>query len=217
MSKNRNLISGIDWWTILLFLMIALFGWINIYGSSYTTDQTEIWDFSHRAGKQLMWIITAVFLGTIILVIEEKAYDVLGYIFYGAMLLLLIITPILARDIKGSLSWINIGPVSLQPAEFAKCFTAIAVAKFMSRHGYSVKSIRDLFIPLVLIGIPAVIIMIAQKETGSALVFLSFLLVFYRQGMSGYILLWGLISIVLFVLVIRFGEMSIPFGVGPIY
>jgi rod shape determining protein RodA len=214
MSKNRNLISGIDWWTILLFLMIALFGWINIYGSSYTTDQTEIWDFSHRAGKQLMWIITAVFLGTIILVIEEKAYDVLGYIFYGAMLLLLIITPILARDIKGSLSWINIGPVSLQPAEFAKCFTAIAVAKFMSRHGYSVKSIRDLFIPLVLIGIPAVIIMIAQKETGSALVFLSFLLVFYRQGMSGYILLWGLISIVLFVLVIRFGEMSIPFGVG---
>jgi len=214
MSKNRNIISGIDWWTILLFLMIALFGWINIYGSSYTTDQTEIWDFSHRAGKQLMWIITAVFLGTIILVIEEKAYDVLGYIFYGAMLLLLIITPILARDIKGSLSWINIGPVSLQPAEFAKCFTAIAVAKFMSRHGYSVKSIRDLFIPLVLIGIPAVIIMIAQKETGSALVFLSFLLVFYRQGMSGYILLWGLISIVLFVLVIRFGEMSIPFGVG---
>ena len=214
MSKNRNLISGIDWWTILLFLMIALFGWINIYGSSYTTDQTEIWDFSHRAGKQLMWIITAVFLGTIILVIEEKAYDVLGYIFYGAMLLLLIITPILARDIKGSLSWINIGPVSLQPAEFAKCFTAIAVAKFMSRHGYSVKSIRDLFIPLVLIGIPVVIIMIAQKETGSALVFLSFLLVFYRQGMSGYILLWGLISIVLFVLVIRFGEMSIPFGVG---
>ena len=212
--RNRSIISGIDWWTIILFLMIALFGWLNIYGSSYSFDQTSIWDFSNRAGKQLVWLATAVIMGSIILMIEEKTYDVLGYIFYGAMILLLIITPLLARDIKGSLSWINIGPISLQPAEFAKCFTAIAVAKYMSRYGYKVRDLRDLTIPFMLIGVPMLIIMVAQKETGSALVFISFLLAYYRQGMSGYVLSWGVVSILLFILVIRFGETALPFGLG---
>ena len=212
--RNRSIISGIDWWTIILFLMIALFGWLNIYGSSYSFDQTSIWDFSNRAGKQLVWLATAVVMGSIILMIEEKTYDVLGYIFYGAMILLLIITPLLARDIKGSLSWINIGPISLQPAEFAKCFTAIAVAKYMSRYGYKVRDLRDLTIPFMLIGVPMLIIMVAQKETGSALVFISFLLAYYRQGMSGYVLSWGVVSILLFILVIRFGETALPFGLG---
>ena len=214
MRKNRSIISGLDWWTILLFFIIALFGWLNIYGSSYSFDQTSIWDFSNRAGKQLVWIITAVVMGGIILIIEEKAYDVLGYVFYGAMILLLIITPILARDIKGSLSWLTIGPISLQPAEFAKCFTAIAIAKFMGQYGYKVRDLRDLIIPFALIGMPILIIMLAQRETGSALVFLSFLLVFYLQGMTGYVLGWGVASILLFILVIRFGELVLPLGLG---
>ena len=214
MSSNRSIISGIDWWTIILFLMIALFGWLNIYGSSYSFDQTSIWDFSNRAGKQLVWLATAVVMGGIILMIEEKAYDVLGYIFYGAMILLLIITPILARDIKGSYSWITIGPISLQPAEFAKCFTAIAIAKYMSRYGYRVRDLRDLTVPFLLIGVPMLIIMVAQRETGSALVFISFLLAFYRQGMSGYVLAWGAASAILFILVIRLGEVALPLGLG---
>ena len=212
--NNRSIISGIDWWTIGLFLVIALFGWLNIYGSSYSFDQTSIWDFSNRAGKQLVWLATAIVMGGIILMIEEKAYDVLGYIFYGAMILLLIITPLLARDIKGSLSWLTLGPISLQPAEFAKCFTAVAVAKFMSQYGYKVRDLRDLIIPFLLIGVPMLIIMVAQRETGSALVFASFLLVFYRQGMSGYVLSGGLVCVVLFILVILFTETSLPFGLG---
>ena len=214
MRNNRSIISGIDWWTIVLFLAIALFGWLNIYGSSYSFDQTSIWDFSNRAGKQLVWLATAVVMGGIILMIEEKAYDVLGYIFYGAMILLLIITPIFARDIKGSLSWLTIGPISLQPAEFAKCFTAIAIAKYMSQYGYRVRDLRDLTVPFLLIGVPMLIIMVAQRETGSALVFASFLLAFYRQGMSGYVLTWGAASVILFILVIRLGEVALPLGLG---
>ena len=214
MRQNRSIISGIDWWTIGLFLMIALFGWMNIYGSSYSFDQTSIWDFSNRAGKQLVWLAAAIGLGGIILMIEERTYDVLGYIFYGVMILLLIITPIFARDIKGSLSWLTIGPISLQPAEFAKCFTAIAVAKYMGQYGYKVRDLRDLIVPFILIGAPILIIMLAQRETGSALVFLSFLLVFYRQGMTGYVLSWGVASILLFILVIRFGETALPIGLG---
>ena len=216
MSNNRSIISGIDWWTIVLFLVIALFGWLNIYGSSYSFDQTSIWDFSNRAGKQLVWLATAVVMGAIILMIEEKAYDVLGYIFYAAMIVLLIITPIFARDIKGSYSWLTIGPISLQPAEFAKCFTAIAVAKYMSRYGYKVRDLRDLIVPFLLIGVPMLIIVVAQRETGSALVFISFLLAFYRQGMSGYVLSWGVVSILLFILVIRFGEIALPWGMGSV-
>ena len=212
--NNRSIISGVDWWTIIMFICIALFGWMNIYGSSYSFDQTSIWDFSNRAGKQLVWILTALFLGGVILMIEERVYDVLGYIFYGAMILLLVITPIFARDIKGSLSWLTLGPVSIQPAEFAKCFTAIALAKFMSRYGYKVRDLRDLLVPFGLIGLPILIIMLAQRETGSALVFLSFLLVFYRQGMTGYVLSWGVVSIILFIIVIRFGEIALPFGTG---
>jgi rod shape determining protein RodA len=204
----------LDWWTIGLFLVISLFGWLNIYGSSFTFEQTSIWDFSHRAGKQFMWIMTALAMGTIIVAVEEKIYDILGYIFYGAMILLLLITPLLARDINGSLSWINIGSVSLQPAEFAKCFTAIAVAKYMSRYGYRVRDLRDLFIPFAIIAVPMMIIMVAQRDTGSALVFLSFLLVFYREGMSGYVLLWGVFSILLFIIVIRFGGVAVPVGTG---
>lgn len=214
MRNNRSIISGIDWWTIVLFLVIALFGWLNIYGSSYSFDQTSIWDFSNRAGKQLVWLATAVVIGGIILMIEEKAYDILGYIFYGVMIVLLIITPIFARDIKGSLSWLTIGPISLQPAEFAKCFTAIAVAKYMSQYGYKVRDLRDLIVPFLLIGVPMLIIMVAQRETGSALVFASFLLVFYRQGMSGYVLSGGLVCVVLFILVILFGETALPIGLG---
>lgn len=214
MNKNRSIISGLDWWTIGLFLVISLFGWLNIYGSSFTFEQTSIWDFSHRAGKQFIWIMTALAMGTIIVAVEEKIYDILGYIFYGVMIVLLLITPLLARDINGSLSWINIGSVSLQPAEFAKCFTAIAVAKYMSRYGYRVRDLRDLLVPFAIIGVPLLIIMVAQRDTGSALVFLSFLLVFYREGMSGYVLLWGVISILLFVVVIRFCEVAVPWGIG---
>ena len=214
MRNNRSIISGIDWWTIVLFLVIALFGWLNIYGSSYSFDQTSIWDFSNRAGKQLVWLATAVVIGGIILMIEERTYDILGYIFYGVMIVLLIITPIFARDIKGSLSWLTIGPISLQPAEFAKCFTAIAVAKYMSQYGYKVRDLRDLIVPFLLIGVPMLIIMVAQRETGSALVFASFLLVFYRQGMSGYVLSGGLVCVVLFILVILFGETALPIGLG---
>ncbi|MBP3575003.1 MAG: rod shape-determining protein RodA, partial [Paludibacteraceae bacterium] len=137
-----------------------------------------------------------------------------GYIFYAVMIVLLIITPLFARDIKGSLSWLTLGPISLQPAEFAKCFTAIAVAKYMSRYGYKVRDLRDLIVPFLLMGVPMLIIMVAQRETGSALVFISFLLAFYRQGMSGYVLSWGVASILLFILVIRFGETTLPFGMG---
>jgi rod shape determining protein RodA len=204
MSRNGNLLKNLDWSTILIFLALTFFGWLNIYGASYTFDQSSIFDFSHRAGKQFVWILSALFMGSIILLIDYKTFDILAYIFYALMILLLLITPILAHNIKGSYSWITIGPVSLQPAEFAKCFTALAIAKYMGRYEYHLRNWRDLLIPFLIIGVPMVIIMFLQRETGSALVFAAFLLVFYRQGMTGWVLLAGLLAAITFVVAIRF-------------
>ena len=215
-SRSGNIWQHVDWMTVGLFLALAIFGWLNIYGASYTFDQTSIFDFSNRAGKQFVWMIGSVVLGGILLLIDYKTYDVLAYIAYGAMLLLLLATPFLAHDIKGSMSWISLGPVSLQPAEFAKCVVALAVAKYMGRYEYKLRSWRDMIVPFALIGIPALIIMILQKETGSALVFASFLLVFYRQGMSGYVLWMVVAGVALFILSIRFGAIALPWGTGSV-
>jgi rod shape determining protein RodA len=215
-SRNGNIWQHVDWITIGLFLILVLFGWLNIYGASYTFDQTSIFDFSNRAGKQFAWIIGSVVLGVVLLLIDYKTYDVLAYVAYGLMLALLLVTPFLARDIKGSLSWISLGPVSLQPAEFAKCVVALAIAKYMGRYEYKLRTWRDLIVPFALIGVPALIIMILQKETGSALVFAAFLLVFYRQGMSGYVLWVGVAAVALFIISIRFGAVPLPLGTGSV-
>ncbi|MBO7458256.1 MAG: rod shape-determining protein RodA [Paludibacteraceae bacterium] len=215
-SRSGNIWQNLDWLTVGLFLVLVIFGWLNIYGASYTFDQTSIFDFSNRAGKQFAWILGSLVLGIVLLLIDYKTYDVLAYIAYGAMLILLLITPLLAHDIKGSLSWISLGPVSLQPAEFAKCIVALAVAKYMGRYEYKLRTWRDLIVPFALIGVPALIIMVLQKETGSALVFAAFLLVFYRQGMSGYVLWIGVAAVALFIISIRFGEIPLPFGTGSV-
>ena len=215
-SRNGNIWQHVDWITIGMFLLLALFGWLNIYGASYTFDQTSIFDFSNRAGKQFVWLMGSLVLGIILLLIDYKTYDVLAYIAYGAMLLLLVATPFLAHDIKGSMSWISLGPVSLQPAEFAKCVVALAIAKYMGRYDYKIRTWRDLIVPFSLIGVPALIIMVLQKETGSALVFAAFLLVFYRQGMSGYVLWMGVAAVALFIISIRFGAITLPLGTGSV-
>ena len=213
-SRSGNIWQQVDWLTIGFFLVLVFFGWLNIYGASYTFDQTSIVDFSNRAGKQFTWIIGSLVLGTVLLLIDYKTYDVLAYLAYGAMLLLLLATPFLAHDIKGSMSWISLGPVNLQPAEFAKCIVALAVAKYMGRYDYKIRTWRDLIVPFALIGVPALIIMILQKETGSALVFAAFLLVFYRQGMSGYVLWVCVAAVALFIMSIRFGSVALPLGSG---
>ena len=215
-SRSGNILQNLDWITVGLFLALVVFGWLNIYGASYTFDQTSIFSFSNRAGKQFTWILGSVVLGGVLLLIDYKTYDILAYFAYGAMLLLLLATPFLAHDIKGSMSWISIGPVSLQPAEFAKCVVALAVAKYMGQYEYKLRTWRDLIVPFALIGVPALIIMILQKETGSALVFAAFLLVFYRQGMSGYVLWMGVAAVALFIISIRFGAVALPLGSGSV-
>ena len=214
MSRNVRIKYALDWATVIMFLGLILFGWLNIYCASYTFDQVNIFDFDHRAGKQFVWMLTALVIGGILLLIDSKMYNLFAYIVYGVVVALLIITPFLAEEVKGSRSWLSFGQISLQPAEFAKAATALAIARFMSTYGYKVRSLKDLFIPALLLFIPFFLIMVPQKEAGSALVFASFLLVFYREGMSGIILCLTLVAAVFFIVVIRFGTVPLPIGVG---
>ena len=216
MTRNNSIISGLDWWTIALFLAIALFGWLNIYAAGYTFDQTSMFDLSNRAGKQFLWIGIACVLGIAVLFIEGRTYEVTAYLIYAFWLLVLLATPFLAHNTKGSMSWIDIGPLKFQPAELAKMITALALAKYMGRFDYRVRSWRDLMIPFMLLALPAGIIMVWQSETGSALVFASFLIMFYRFGMSGYVLTGGLSFALLFIVTIRFGEVALPLGTGSV-
>ena len=205
MSRSGSFIRNVDWLTIGLFLGLAIFGWLNVYEASYTFDQTSIFDFSYRSGKQIVWLGTALLMGGIIMLLDSRVFDMSAYILYALILVILIATPFLARDIKGSMSWISLGPVSLQPAEFSKCVTALALAKYMSRYEYRLRSWRDMIIPGVIVIVPMFIIAVWQKETGSALVVTSFILMFYRQGMSGLVLLVGVAATAIFIIVVRFG------------
>ncbi len=214
MSRNGSILRNTDWLTIGLYVCLVVFGWVNICGATYNFEQTNILDFSNRAGKQFVWILTSLVLGGAIMLIDSKTFDLLSWILYGVWLLVLILTPLFAHNINGSLSWISFGSVSLQPAEFAKCVTALALAKYMSRYEFRVRGLLDFIVPFVLIAVPMLIIMVLQKETGSALVFAAFLLVFYREGMTGYILLIVAAAVAFFILVIRMGVVPLPLGIG---
>lgn len=213
MSRNVSIKYAIDWLTVGYFVALILMGWISIYGASYDFDQPGILDWEQRAGKQFVWILTAFAIGGMLLLVDYKMYSFFAYFIYAFTLLLLIVTIFVAPDIKGSRSWLVLGPISFQPAELAKMATSLALARFMSQYNYRIRNWRDLFPLAMFIFIPFALI-ILQKETGSALVFVAFLLMLYREGMNGLILLLIVLAILLFVMVIRFSMVPLGYEQG---
>ena len=213
MSKNVSIKYALDWTTIFFYVVLVFMGWISIYGASYDFDQASIFDFSQRAGKQFIWILTGFAIGGMLLLIDAKMYSIFSYMIYIGAILLLIITIFVAKDIKGSRSWLEFGPIRFQPAELAKMSTALALSKYMSSYNYKLKAWKDL-IPLgVILFIPFVLILL-QNETGGALVFMAFLLMLYREGMNGIVLLIGTYAVFLFIVVIRFSIVPIQLDRG---
>jgi len=205
-DKEKGVFRSIDWFTIMIYVALLALGWISVCGASYDFSQgTNFFDFSTRSGMQLVWIGTSFILATVILSIDERVYDSFAYIIYIIFLVLLFITPHLAHDIKGSMSWIKIGPFSLQPAEFAKFGTALCVAKYISSYGFDMQKWKD-FLVCVLIILAPMVLIVLQKETGSALVYSAFFLMLYREGMPGSILLAGISAVVYFVVGVRLLE-----------
>lgn len=212
MSRNTNILRYLDWPTVAMFLALVLFGWLNVYGASHDIDQTSIFDFAYFSGKQFVWILCAIALAGLILLIDARVYQSFSMLLYALMILLLIGTIFLAPEIKGSHSWLVLGPVRLQPAEFSKFITALALANVMGRYGFKLSGLRNYLVVCLLLLLPMGLIVL-QNETGSALVYASFMLMLYREGLPGLIPFAVLCCVVLFVVVVRFD--AVPFAGVP--
>ena len=203
-KKQKGVLRSLDWWTIIIYLALISFGWVSVCGASYSYGDTDIFSLDTRSGMQIIWIGTSIILGFVILMLDDRFYDMFALIIFGVMVLLFatIFNP---HSIKGSRSWLVLGPLRLQPAEFAKFATALALAKVMSIYGYNILKIKHFAAALGIIVVPMLFI-ILQRETGSALVYLSFFLMFYREGMPGSILFTGIAMVIYFVVGIRFAD-----------
>lgn len=206
---NDSMVKSVDWFTVVIYLALVVIGWISICGASYDYGDMDFFSMETRAGKQLLWIACSLGLGFVILMLEDRIYDLFAYLFYGAMMVLLLVTPFLAEDTKGSYSWLKFGPVSLQPAEFAKFATALALAKFIDVSGFAMNRLKY-SIPVIGMILLPMILIVLQRETGSALVYLAFFLMLYREGMPGSILFTGICAVVYFVVGIRFSHDLMP-------
>ncbi len=168
----------------ILYLALVFIGWLNIYSAVYNESHQSIVDFSQRYGKQLIWIVAALFLAMLTLLIDGKFYSQFAYLFYGITLLMLVAVLFTGKTISGSKSWFQVGGIALQPAEFAKIGTALAISKYLSIIEIDLKKPRNLLTVTAIILFPALLILL-QDDTGSAIVFLAFVAVLYRAGMSG--------------------------------
>lgn len=204
MKTPLNLYKKLDWPLIVTYLALVLIGWISVFASVYDEDHAHILDMSQRYGMQFIWIVTSMVIATLILfVINPKLYNVLAWILYFLSLLLLFAVIFIGVEVNGSKSWFMIGPFRFQPAELAKITTSLALATMMSAYNFKLKKFTSYAKIGLTILVPMALI-ILEKETGSALVFFSFIFVLYREGLSGWFLVFGILAILLFILTLAF-------------
>lgn len=187
-----------DWLAIVLYLAIAFFGWVNIYAACYDEVHAQVFDFSRQHGKQLLWMGIGFLLAIFVLLIEPRIFSQVSYLLYGIVLLLLVVTLFIGSVTNGGKSWIDLGIFKLQPSEFAKFATALAVAKTVSAIDIDYTQWRTRATLALLVLLPAGLIFL-QHDTGSALVFAAFLIPFFREGLSHLIFLYGVLAVALFI------------------
>lgn len=199
MRERRGIFQNIDWVMVIIYLLLVFMGWINIYAAVYSQEHASILDMSQRYGKQLVWIGAALLIAFVVILIDPKFFNQFAYLIYGFALLTLIFVLLFGREVAGSKSWFQIGSFAIQPAEFVKFATALALAHYMGNLSINAKNLKATFYAGVIILLPAALI-ILQNDTGSALVYSSFIFVLYRQGLSGNIFIIGFVFAVLAIL-----------------
>lgn len=187
-----------DWLAIVLYLAIAIFGWVNIYAACYHESHAQVFDFTRQHGKQLIWMGIGFVMAVFVLLIEPRVFSQTSYLIYGVVIILLIVTLFVGTVTKGGQSWIDFGSFKFQPSEFAKFATALALAKYISAIDIDYTQWRTRLTLTLLVLVPALLILM-QHDTGSALVFAAFVLPFFREGLSHKILLYGLLAVALFI------------------
>lgn len=217
MQRTPRISHNIDWITVTLYGLMLLLGWINVYAAVYSPDNiVNIFSWDINSGKQLVWIGTAIIIIIVLLVIDYKAYESFAYVLYAIMILLLIFTLLFARPIAGSRSWLELGSIRIQPAEFAKFATALAVSRFMSTINLRHQNWKEHAILAGITLLPPLLILLSN-ETGSALVFGAFLLAFFREGMSPTILIVGSASVFLFILTLLVPQFYLIGGITVVF
>jgi len=199
--------SGIDWWVIAIYAALVIFGWINIYAAVYNDDHRSIFDITQRYGMQLVWITFSFFIALCILLIEDKYYHMLAYQFYVAGLVIMTGVLLFGTEVNGAKAWIDIGPIRIQPVEFMKIVTALALAKFMSSYNFNIRDWKGLYY-IGLIIIAPVFLILLQNDTGSALVFGAFVIMLYREGFGK--LLYILAILLAFLFLVSFVLEPLP-------
>ncbi|MBI1767829.1 MAG: rod shape-determining protein RodA [Bacteroidetes bacterium] len=200
MRRDNDISGSIDWTTVMLFFGLVAFGWLNIFAAVYDENAKQsIFDLSLNSGRQLLFIGASLIIAFAITIVDLRFYETFAYVFYAVILFVLILVPIIGKEVGGNKAWIGIGSFGVQPSEFAKFITALAIAKYIGSVGFRMDSLRSQAILFALIGLPMGLILL-QKDTGTALVFTSFVLVFFREGMSPFLLIVGICAATLFVL-----------------
>lgn len=203
--EKNNIFADVDWLLICIYMLLIGFGWMNIYAASTTPDANGLFDFTTRYGKQLIWIALCPPIVIIILFFNSKFYEQFASIFYFISLLALLLLFVFGKEINGARSWFSFGGMSLQPSEFAKTFTALAVAKLMSDRTYNLDLIKNQIKAFIIIFLPAFFILL-QPDAGSALIYFSFFFVLNREGLTIKYILMGIGLIVGFILTILYGK-----------
>ncbi len=208
--------SRIDWLTVGIYAACVIMGWLNIFAAVYDAEaHHSLFDFTLNAGKQLIWIGSSLVLIIIIMVIDFKFFEAFAYVLWGLFLIALVAVIFLARDVNGAKSWFEIGSIRVQPSEFAKFGTALALAKFMGTAGVKFEQMRTKLICGVLLGIPAILILL-QNDTGSTMVFAAFVLVLYREGLPAWVLVLGLVAAAVLILTLIVDKLILFAVVGSI-
>jgi rod shape determining protein RodA len=208
MGRRNSLWANIDWFTMFLFVALVLMGWFNIYSAVYNVEHDSIFDISQRYGKQMIWIGAAFLIAFVILIIESDFYVFFAYWIYAFIILLLVLILFIGTEVNASKSWFSIGGFGLQPAEFGKFATALALAKYMSSYNFKLAKLKSLAIIAIIVLLPAFLILM-QNDTGSALVYFVFILVLYREGLSEAVLFFGTLVALLFIFSLVMGPLTL--------
>jgi len=202
MEQKSNILHNIDWFTIILYVLLVTLGWFNIYSASYSPDNISF-SLDTRYGRQLIWIGAAAVIGIIMLLIDSKFYSTFAELIYVALMLVLLSVLLFGSSINGAKSWIVLGPIQIQPAEFAKIAASLFLAKCMSRYNFSPNTFRWALSIFGICFLPSVFILL-QNDTGSALVFAALLIAYFREGMKPLYFILALIMLAIFIMALLF-------------
>lgn len=208
MNRQSELLKNIDWLSVFMYTLLVFMGWVNIYAAVYDDNHSSIFDITQRYGKQLLWIGAAFILAFFIMMTDSKFFTAFSFVIYGLMIGLLAAVLVFGVESHGARSWFEIKSIRIQPAEFAKFATCLAIANVMSRHGFKIMRFTSLILIGLILAIPAGLI-ILQNDTGSALVYSSFILVMYREGLHGSILLLCIITVAIFIFTLVYSPIAV--------